>query len=80
MAMLPGVDRNKVYKLVFHLTGGYDKQTSTVVVDFPTEQERDSAFRAISEMEANGLFELANPNVIFNMRNVSFIEKSVGYV
>ena len=80
MAVLPVVDRNKVHKLVVHLIGGYDKQTSTVVVDFPTEQERDSAFMAISEMEANGLFELSNPNVIFNMRNVSFVEKSVGYV
>lgn len=80
MAMLPCVDRNKIHKLVFHLTGGYDKQSSTVEVDFPTEQERDSAFSAISEIEANGLFELANPNVIFNMRNVSFVEKSVGYV
>ena len=34
MAMFPGVDRNKVYKLVLHLIGGYDKKSSTVEVDF----------------------------------------------
>lgn len=80
MAMLPGVDRNKVYKLVFHLTGGYDKQSSTVEVDFSSEQNRDVAFDAISEIGSDGLVTIENPNVIFNMRNVSFVEKSVGYV
>lgn len=80
MAMLPGVDRNKVYKLIFHLTGGYDKQSSTVEVDFATEQERDTSFDAISKMDSYGLITIASPNVIVNMRNVSFVEKSMGYV
>lgn len=80
MAMLPGVDRNKVYKMIFHLTGGYDKQSSIVEVDFSLEQERDAAFATISEMNSDGLVTIENPNVIFNMRNVSFVEKSEGYV
>ena len=80
MAMFPGVDRNKVYKLVLHLIGGYDKKSSTVEVDFATEQDRDTSFDAISKMGSYGLITIASPNVIVNMRNVSFVEKSEGYV
>lgn len=80
MAMLPGVERNKVYKLIFHLTGGYDKLSSTVEVDFSTEQERDATFRAIAEMHSDGFLTIEALNVIFNMRNVSFVEKAMRYL
>ena len=78
--MFPGVDRNKVYKLILHLIGGYDKKSNTVEVDFATEQERDTSFDAISKMDSYGLITIDNLNVIVNMRNVSFVEKSMGYV